>query len=73
METDKGRAILNSMIQVGHKLGLTILAEGVELENQVRILKECGCDVIQGFHFHHPIPSQDARKKILEQFSDRIE
>ena len=73
METDKGRAILNSMIQVGHNLGLTILAEGVEMENQVHILKECGCDVIQGFHFHHPIPSRDARKKILEQFSDRIE
>lgn len=52
--TPIGTAILKAMIQVGHELNMTILAEGVETDEQVRALQEIHCDVIQGFRFSHP-------------------
>ena len=70
MMTPSGAAILKAMIQVGHELDMTILAEGVETEEQVQMLREIQCDVIQGYHFYFPLPEWDANKKILEQFSN---
>lgn len=70
MLTGNGSVIVRAMIQVGHQLGLTILAEGVENDAQVQALREMHCDVIQGFRFYHPVPDWEARERIIEQFSD---
>lgn len=67
--TSNGSVIVRAMIQVGHELGVTILAEGVETEAQVQALREMHCDVIQGFRFHHPAPDWEAREQIMQQFS----
>lgn len=69
--TNPGDVILRAMIQVGHELGITVLAEGVETDEQIRILKEMNCDVIQGFRFHYPIPEWEARKELMEQIGNR--
>ena len=66
--TNNGVAILRAMVQVGHELGLTILAEGVEDSAQVEVLRQIHCDVIQGYQFYQPMPRQEARDKILAQF-----
>lgn len=68
METMQGRSILRAMVQAGHELGLTILAEGVEQEHQARMLQQLHCDVLQGFCFSHPIPAEQAAARIVEQF-----
>ena len=60
-------AIVKAMIQVGHDMGLTILAEGVETEIQARALQEIDCDVIQGFQFYAPVPWMEAKDKLLQQ------
>ncbi len=65
IQTPKGRAILRGMVQVGHDVGLLILAEGVEEEEQVHALREINCDIIQGYHYHYPIPAWSAKKKLL--------
>ena len=65
---ESGKAILKAMIQVGHELGVTILAEGVETDEQVQALQELRCDVIQGFRFCLPLPEREAKNKVLEQF-----
>jgi len=70
MKTKPGDSILRAMIQVGHELGMEVLAEGVETDEQVRYLEELSCDVIQGFNFHYPIPAREARRK-LEQAAER--
>ena len=67
MMTDSGIAILRAMVQVGHELGITILAEGVETDLQVQMLQDTHCDVIQGFRFHAPVPALEARAQLLEQ------
>lgn len=63
-----GNAILKAMVQVGHNLNMTILAEGVEAYEQAEALKAMGCDVIQGFHFFVPMPDWKAKDRILEEF-----
>ncbi len=69
--TPSGAAILKAMVQVGHELNMTILAEGVESQQQARALQEIRCDVIQGFYFYHPLPDWEAEQKILAQFASR--
>lgn len=63
--TRTGRSILRAMIQVGHEMDLTILAEGVETEAQAQALRELHCDVFQGFRFYAPIPRAEAMDKLL--------
>lgn len=65
--THTGLTILRGMIQVGHTLGLSILAEGVESDAQARTLGQINCDVIQGFHFYVPIPQEEAMERVLKQ------
>ena len=60
MTEDAGNAlIVRSVIDLGHSLGLSIVAEGVESEETVDALEQLGCDVVQGYHLSHPI-SADA-------------
>ena len=68
--TRSGRAILRAMVQVGHELGLTMLAEGVESQEQADALAQMQCDVIQGFHFYAPVPQAQAWEKILQRKGD---
>lgn len=66
--TERGDAILKAMVHVGHELGVTILAEGVETDAQVEAITRMHCDVLQGFRFYYPMPHWEAKKKILQQF-----
>ena len=47
---------------------MTILAEGVETDEQAEELKAIGCDVIQGFCFFVPMPDWEAKDRILKEF-----
>src|SRR5437660_9490 len=49
-----GAAIVRSTIDLGHTLGLTVVAEGVEDEKTAQLLRDYGCDFIQGFHISRP-------------------
>lgn len=52
---EKGRNIICSVIQMTQLIGLGIIAEGVENTDQLDILKEAGCDIIQGYFFYRPM------------------
>lgn len=58
--TDKRcRAITNSIIELAHELGLKLIAEGVENEDQRSFLLDRGCEYLQGFLFSKPMPLPD--------------
>lgn len=60
LENDsRERALVHAIITLGHALGLTVVAEGVETERQASLLREIGCDTFQGFLFARPMPVQD--------------
>lgn len=48
--------LVNSTIQLGHHLGMKVVAEGVETEAVFRKLEEFGCDIIQGYLIGKPMP-----------------
>ncbi len=52
------RDIVETCISLAHNLGLTVVAEGVEDEAQACLLRELGCDLVQGFHFSPPVPAE---------------
>lgn len=62
--TDKGKAILKGMVRIGHDIGLKMLAEGVEKDEQADLLYEIKCDMMQGFHYHKPVSTQEALEKL---------
>jgi diguanylate cyclase len=56
------RAIIQTIIQLAHSLGLTVVAEGVETESQMQLLKAQGCDEIQGFLISRPLTAREIEK-----------
>ena len=66
-------AIAKAIIGMGHSLQLKVIAEGVETEEQFQLLRDSGCDQIQGFYFSRPVPADEfggilrARKGIRDR------
>ncbi|MEY2400568.1 MAG: hypothetical protein QOJ08_679 [Ilumatobacteraceae bacterium] len=56
IEDRSNAVIVNSVVDLGHNLGLTIVAEGVEDEHAMAALADFGCDVAQGYHLSRPMP-----------------
>jgi predicted signal transduction protein with EAL and GGDEF domain len=52
-------AIMQSIVDLAHILGMEVVAEGLEVEEQETLLKEMGCDMAQGFHFAKPLPPDE--------------
>ena len=61
--------VVKSMIDLIKKLGMTVVAEGIETKEEVEILKELDCDIIQGYYYGKPMTVADFEKKILETMS----
>lgn len=60
------RYIAEVIITLAHKMNLTVTAEGVETEEQLRMLVNKRCDLIQGFLFSEPLPAAEAEKLIMQ-------
>ena len=53
-------AIVTATIAMAHALKLTVIAEGVETEQQLQFLKDNGCEQMQGYYFSRPVPAGEA-------------
>jgi diguanylate cyclase (GGDEF)-like protein/PAS domain S-box-containing protein len=65
----QGEAITSAIILMAKSLNLKILAEGVENNEQLAILKAKGCEVYQGFYFSKPVPVKDFEALVRAQIS----
>lgn len=57
--SERGRRIIETVVLMAQKLGITVVAEGVETKEQVAFLKAIGCNMVQGFYFAKPMPSYE--------------
>jgi EAL domain-containing protein (putative c-di-GMP-specific phosphodiesterase class I) len=59
LDTNAGdKAIIDAIIQMGKTLSLTVVAEGVETQEQLTQLRQRSCDQMQGYHFSKPLPPE---------------
>ena len=52
---------VRTIVTLGHALGLSLVAEGIETEAQLDLLRDCGCEMGQGYLFGRPMPAEDFR------------
>ena len=67
LNTPQGEIILQGMIDLGHRLGAVVLAEGAETIEQVEKLSALHADMIQGFYFYKPLPLWEANRILHNQ------
>ena len=67
MESDKGRKIIAHTISMTQDIGLDVIAEGVETNEQAQFLSRCGCDTAQGFYYSKPILVEEFDKRLYKE------
>jgi diguanylate cyclase (GGDEF)-like protein len=60
-------ALVGAVVELGHALGLTVIAEGVETDVQLAHLRELGCDGAQGFLFSQPVPEDGVHELLVSR------
>ncbi len=71
-ETARAEHVVRSIVDLGHNLGMKVVAEGVETERQASLLKEARCDEFQGFLYGKPIPSDDFESLLSRSHEARM-
>ncbi|MCA1642007.1 MAG: bifunctional diguanylate cyclase/phosphodiesterase [Acidobacteria bacterium] len=62
-------AIVTGVINLAHNLRLTVVAEGVETEEQLELLRGLECDEMQGYLFSRPLPASEVRRLFAERLT----
>ena len=63
---ENDRVIVSATIEMAKKLGLKVVAEGVETKEQATLLKSFDCDIVQGFFYSKPLNTEDIEKLLLQ-------
>lgn len=62
--SESQRRLVNSLVDIGKSLSIMVVAEGVETMDQARILRDLGCDILQGYAFARPMPASDLEELV---------
>jgi diguanylate cyclase (GGDEF)-like protein len=65
-ESEDDAVIVHSTIDLGHNLGLSVVAEGVETEGVRDVLRGLGCDVAQGYLLSRPVPPKEIERLVTQ-------
>ena len=70
-QSDRAEKIVESVINLANGLGMPVIAEGVETEEHLKMLKDAGCQMIQGYYFARPMSVEDYEKFVTKfEFED---
>ena len=64
-ENPEDEAIVNTIINMAHSLNMITIAEGVETAGQLDLLRQSGCNEVQGFYFSKPLPADQFKAFVL--------
>jgi len=64
-------AIINAVVAMARSLDMTTTAEGVETAEEAELIRNLGCDKIQGYYFGRPMPAEDARRLFAAARAER--
>lgn len=71
-ESAEEEIITADVISMAHKIKLTVIAEGVELQEQKEYLEKHHCDVLQGYYISKPLTEEDAIQFLLENPNEKV-
>lgn len=69
---EKGAKIIEAVVKMADSLNMTVIAEGVEEQEQVDFLSKLGCDYIQGYYFAKPMPQEEYQKLMNDKPKKRM-
>lgn len=72
LENERRFIVVKAVIDLVKKLGMTVVAEGIETPEEVEILKEIKCDIIQGYFYGEPMPIEDFENLVFEKQKYKI-
>ena len=64
--SDSSKQYVAAIISLGHIMGIDVISEGVEHQDQLNTLKDIGCDYVQGFIWGRPLLQEEAKKVVLD-------
>ncbi|MGN0379440.1 MAG: putative bifunctional diguanylate cyclase/phosphodiesterase [Butyrivibrio sp.] len=67
--SERSRFIIKTIVNLAHGLGMTVVCEGVETDEQVRFLRQIGCDIAQGYYYAKPVPMPEFEKMLDNEYS----
>ena len=69
-DNKKDYRLVGIMIEIARLLEVPVIAEGVETKEQLELLKDLGCDIIQGFYFSRPLPAEELSNLIRSEIME---
>lgn len=73
VNSDKGRAVITTVVDLAKKLRMHVISEGVETLDQVEFLAEINCDLIQGYYFAKPMPLKEFEEKWFKSLKEEAD
>ena len=68
------RRLVELILDIAKYLDVSVIAEGVETEGQLTLLRDAGCDIVQGYYFSRPLPASEFEELIIKEMGiDRSE
>ncbi|MEG1073221.1 MAG: EAL domain-containing protein, partial [Oscillospiraceae bacterium] len=58
-DPERSKIVMGNIIRMAEELGIRIVAEGVEVQQQIDFLRELGCDMVQGYYYAKPMESAE--------------
>lgn len=71
-DPERAGSIIESIVQLAYKLGMPVIAEGVETEEQLEMLKKIGCQIVQGYYYSRPLPVKEYERYLEEHPTEDI-
>lgn len=72
-DTERGRILYQNVVRLSKELGMKVLSEGVENEEELHLVRAMGCDLIQGYYYSRPLRAEDFSKLLRDAESAKLE
>uniref|UniRef100_UPI0025EAFE05 EAL domain-containing protein n=3 Tax=Sulfurovum sp. TaxID=1969726 RepID=UPI0025EAFE05 len=66
LTNEEDQHIVQSIINLGHSLGMKVVVEGIENQNMADLIASYGCDYMQGYYFAKPLPVFEFQKMLRQ-------
>ena len=68
-EDEKDEHMVALIIEIAGSLKIPVVAEGVETEGQLKVLRRLGCPLVQGFYFSRPLPADEFERRVIPEMA----